>query len=127
MAEGDTFINALIGAAVTVVAGAFIPFGTVVGGGVAGYLEGGSREDGLRVGAIAGALAMIPFLLLFLMVSSIIFGAAAGPVPMPFAVGGAGIVVLLFVFLFVVVYVVGLSALGGYLGNYVKYDTDIDI
>jgi hypothetical protein len=47
--------------------------------------------------------------------------------PMGLGIPGAGFVILLFVFLFAVVYIVGLSAVGGWLGNYVRYDTDVDI
>lgn len=38
----------------------FIPFSTVLGGGVAGYLEGGTYDDGAKAGAIAG-LVSFPF------------------------------------------------------------------
>lgn len=36
----NTFLNALIGAAASVLLG-FIPFSPILGGGIAGYLEGG--------------------------------------------------------------------------------------
>ena len=41
------------------------------------------------------------------------------------AVGGIGILVLIAALVFAVVYTIGLSALGGWLGNYIKQDTDI--
>lgn len=44
----NTFFNALIGAIVSVVLG-FIPFSPVLGGGIAGYLEGGDSRDGAKL------------------------------------------------------------------------------
>ena len=133
MAEGDTLVNAVIGALVNVVAGSFLPFGPVIGGAAAGYLQGGSREDGLKVGAIAGVIALFPIFLFLTIFGGLFFAIVAGgtmgggmPGGFPFAAGGIGFVVVLFL-LFGAVYVVGLSAVGGYLGNYVKYDTDVDI
>jgi len=75
MSPDDTLANALLGAVVTVVVSPFVPFAPIFGGLLAGYLQGGDREDGLWIGTVSGAIA--------------------------------------------------LSALGGWLGNYVRYDTDI--
>lgn len=130
MDEGDTLVNALIGAAITFVTGNFVPFAPVLGGGVAGYLEGGDRMDGVRVGAYSGLIAFVPVLALWFVLTSVIgFGFGLG------IIGGAdtglagivGIVVLLFVLVFGFAYYVGGGAAGGWLGNYVKYDTDVDL
>lgn len=130
MAEGDTLINAIIGGVASIVL-SFIPFSPVLGGAIAGYLQGGSRNDGLRVGAYSGVVAAIP-LALFFVFAVVVFGVfgifAAGP-----GGGGSGAVggtvLLLFVVVFglivAAVYTVGLGAIGGWLGNYVKYDTDL--
>lgn len=132
MGEGDTLVNALIGAVVNFVAGSFLPFGPLFGGAAAGYLEGGTREDGLKVGAIAGAIALIPVVLFLMLFGSLFFAVVGGgmmggmPDAFPLAAGGFGF--LFFVaLLFGAVYFVGLSAVGGYLGNWVKYDSDFDI
>ena len=121
MAEGDTLLNAVIGGIASIVL-SFVPFSPVLGGAVAGYLQGGDRGEGVRVGAYAGVVAAIPLaLLLFLAVA--VFGLfALGGRP-----GGGAILVVFFLFVAVVVagIIVGLSALGGWLGNYVKYDTDL--
>lgn len=109
-AEFPTVINALIGGVVGIVL-AFIPFSTVLGGGIAGYLEGGRPEVGLKVGAIAGVIMVIPFVLILLFALFLL-----GFAGVPRAIGIVGILVLLFVG----VYTIGLGALGGYLGAYVK-------
>jgi len=125
MAEGDTLINALIGAVVGTVAGSVLPFGPVIGGITAGYLEGGTRSDGLRVGLYAGLIALIPLLIGGFAIVSFLGFFAIGIGPDAFALGAAGFFILAIVFVGSLVYVVGLSAVGGWLGNYVKYETDI--
>jgi hypothetical protein len=124
MGEGDTLLNALVGAGVTVIL-SFTGFSPVIGGGVAGYLQRSDRMGGARVGAISGAIATLPFLLLAVVVFGF-FGLLAG-IPMgPRAIGASlfGLVAVLFGFLLVVVWTVGLSAVGGYLGVYVAEETD---
>ena len=123
MAEGDTLVNALIGAVVALVL-SFLPLSPMLGGAVAGYLEGGDRDDGVRVGAIAGVIVFLPLVGF----GVLLFGFGAF-----FLVGGfparAGVAALVLLVLFGLVllglYTVGLSALGGWLGNYVRYDTDL--
>ena len=110
----STWTNALVGGVVTVVT-AFIPFSPALGGGVAGYLEGGDDREGLRVGALAGLVAAIPLVLVFgvvflvLSVGMAVTGELAGPL---FVVG-----ILLVVALFLVAYTVVLSAVGGLVGS----------
>lgn len=112
------YLNALVGAAASVVL-AFLPFSTVLGGAVAGYLQGEDTGDGLRVGAVAGVFALIPLMLVLFVLGS--FFAFVPFVGGPRAgVGVLGIAVLLVVLVFGTVYVVGLSALGGVLGAYLK-------
>ena len=122
MAEGDTLLNAIIGGIASIVL-SFIPLSPVLGGAVAGYLEGGDRSSGLRIGVYAGIIAAIP-LALFLIAAITIFGSflAIGPAG---GEGAAILVVFLVVFVFMALYTVGLSAFGGWLGNYVRYDTDL--
>ena len=121
MAEGDTLLNAVIGGIASIVL-SFVPLSPVLGGAVAGYLHGGDRGAGVRIGAYAGVVAAIP-LAFFLFVAAALFGFfAIGGRP-----GGGAILVVLFLFAAVVVagIIVGLSALGGWVGNYVRYDTDL--
>lgn len=106
--------NALLGAIVTVVL-SFVPFSPVLGGGVAGFLQGTDRRAGLRVGAVSGAVASVPILLVILAIAFFIpLGVAVGDV-------GVGLPVLAILFLLTVlvltlVYGAGLGALGGYVG-----------
>lgn len=119
MGRGDTILNAVIGAVVTVVL-SFTGVSPVLGGGVAGYLQEGTRTAGAKVGALSGAIAFLPFLLLsFLFFGFLVSGPMGGGgfgVP-----GGPELLVILFVFFPVVlVWNAGLGALGGYLGAYLR-------
>lgn len=110
----STALNALIGGVVTVGTALFVPFSPVLGGGVAGFLEGGDTDAGLKVGALAGLLATIPLLIVVLVAMAVV------PYVVPIrGVVGLGIVGLLAVLL-VGAYTVGLSALGGILGRYLE-------
>ena len=113
--QRDTWVNAVIGAVVSVVF-SFIPFSPVIGGAVAGYLEGGDRNRGIRVGGYAGAIATIPLVLLvgaFIVLGT--FGVAVAPGEAIRTLLG----ILLLAALAIVVigaYTIGLSAVGGYVG-----------
>lgn len=111
----NTLLNALIGGVVGVLL-SFIPFSTVLGGGVAGYLEGGDSEDGAKVGGLAGLVAFVPFVAIIAVVLLVV-PVAPGPG------GGAQVAVwvtVLLIALAAAVYTVGLSVLGGVLGVYLK-------
>jgi hypothetical protein len=125
MAEGDTFVNAVLGAVATLVLTPLVPFAPVFGGLVAGYLQGGDRDAGLRIGAVSGAVALIPLVLVAFFAANVFLffvDVSMGPGHM---LGGFGVLALAVGVVIVAVYTVGLSTLGGWLGNYVKYDTDI--
>ena len=123
MSDRSRALNALIGAAVTVVL-TFIPFSSLLGGGVAGYLEGGEVGDGVRVGALSGLFATVPVLLFMFFIGSLLSLGMMGT-------GGArmllaGGLFLLVGVLFALIYVVGLSAIGGAVGAAIKDDPDLD-
>lgn len=113
----NTLLNAFIGGIVGVVL-SFLPFSTVLGGGVAGYLEGGDYTAGAKVGAVAGLVAFAPFILI------IGIGLAVIPVTVAPEVGVqlALWVSVLLIVLFAAFYTVGLSMLGGVLGVYLKME-----
>lgn len=126
MGRGDTLLNAVIGAAVTV-ALSFTGFSPLLGGGVAGYLQRESRKSGAKVGALSGAFAVIPFLLF----GSLFFGAFLAAPMLGMMGGGFGVpgsvellLVLAFVLPLLILWNVGLAAVGGYLGAYVREESE---
>lgn len=107
---GNTVINGLLGGFAGILL-SFIPFATILGGMIAGYLEGGTPTDGIKPGLIAGLVMLLPVsVLLFFVVFVLGFGG------MPAAFGILGVAIVLFTAL----YTVGSGVLGGYLGVYVK-------
>lgn len=129
MADGETLVNAVIGAVVTTLVGGVVPLGPLFGGAAAGYLQGGDRSDGTRVGLISGLIALVPTLLFGFFVLTLfgLFALGAGSGSGVLGFGALGLVAILFVVGFGAVYVVGLSAAGGWIGNYVRYDTEFDL
>ena len=102
-----------MGAVVTVVT-SFVPLSPILGGVVSGYLGGGDGADGTRVGAYAGLVAAVPLTILVL---SLLGGFVI--VAIELGLGGIAVFVALavvFASLVAVAYLVGLSALGGYIG-----------
>lgn len=113
-----TGVNALIGGISSIVL-AFLPFSPLIGGFVAGYLHDADRSAAIRVGALAGLVALIPLLF----VGTLVFLFAAGG----FLVGvpRASIVFIFIIFAagtLALLYTIGLSAAGGYLGAIVAED-----
>ena len=111
----NTLLNGLLGGVVAILL-AFLPFSPALGGGVAGYLEGGDSATGAKVGAIAGLVAFVPFLFV---VGIVLFFVPVVPVPGPRIHLAIGVFVVLLALLSAV-YFVGLGLLGGVLGVYVK-------
>lgn len=121
MAEGDTLTNSLIGAVLIVLTTPVIPFAPLAGGIVAGYLQGRDPDAGIKVGAIAGGLSLVPLLALFALLGNLfLFVLTLGGVGVPTVVGGFGIAILFSVFVGLLFYVVLLSAVGGWIGSYLK-------
>lgn len=122
MGEGDTGLNAVIGAVVTIVL-SFTGFSPLLGGAVAGYLQRGYRGDGVRVGAISGGIAALPFLLIAFVFGGFIF---AGPMMgRGLGIPGGSVILVLLAVVFALLWNVGLGGVGGYLGNYIAMDTTV--
>ncbi|MDZ5812630.1 DUF5518 domain-containing protein [Halorubrum sp. AD140] len=113
MNTDNTLLNAFIGAVATFVL-SFTGIGPVLGGALAGYLEGGETSDGLRVGAISGAIASIPVLGILVLILFVVPVAPDAGVVLGSAVLILGIIALAFA------YTMALSAVGGVLGAYIK-------
>ncbi len=109
----NTLRNAVIGAVATFVL-SFTGIGPVLGGAVAGYLEGGETNDGLRVGAISGAIASLPVFGILVLILFVVPVAPDAGVVLGSIVLILGIIVLAFA------YTMALSAIGGVIGSYVK-------
>lgn len=116
MTGQHTLMNALVGAAVTVVF-AFLPFSSVLGGAVSGYLEGGDLRDGARVGALSGLLATVPLALLGLLIAGFLL--VVPPSASPTSLVALALAALVAVGVVVGIYLVGAGALGGLLSVYV--------
>lgn len=119
----DTLLNAFIGAVATFLL-SFTGISPVLGGAVAGYLNSdGTAEsgDGLRVGALSGAIASIPVVGLLLLVLVLLPFLGLFRFPLEVGIAAGGVVVFgAIVVLGGVAYTVVLSALGGLIGAYVK-------
>lgn len=109
-----TIVNAVVGAIAAVVL-AFLPFSTVLGGAVSGFLEGEDGRAGTLVGALAGLITLLPFAGLGLLGLAVL-SAWLGVIGVPAGGIAAMIVVLGLLVAVAIVYTVGFSAAGGYLG-----------
>lgn len=105
-----TLINAIIGGVAGIVL-SFIPLSTLLGGAISGYLDGGSPESGFKIGTLAGLIMFLPFAFLGFFLLSIL-----GFIGAPAILSFFGLLLLIAS----AVYTIGLSAIGGYLGVYVK-------
>lgn len=114
----NTGVNALIGGIASILL-AFLPFSPLIGGFISGYLHDADRGAALRVGALAGLVALVP--LLFIGMIVFLF-AGLGIVAGAPRVGIAFIFIIFVTGTFAILYTVGLSAAGGYLGAIVAED-----
>ncbi|WP_186310980.1 DUF5518 domain-containing protein [Halorubrum depositum] len=89
----------------------FVPFATVLGGALAGYLCGGTSADALKTGAVAGLVMTLPFVAV-VFVFLFLLGFAGAPAEF-------GLVVLVAVGLGAA-YTLGSGVVGGYLGHYLR-------
>jgi hypothetical protein len=89
----------------------FVPFATILGGGVAGYFCGGSTADALKTGAVAGVVMTLPFVAVVVFILFLL-GFGGGP-------AAFGVIALLVVGLGAA-YTFGSGVIGGYLGHYLR-------
>ncbi|MEZ3162751.1 DUF5518 domain-containing protein [Halorubrum sp. RMP-47] len=113
----NALLNALIGAIATAVL-SFTGVSPLLGGALAGYLN---EDDGLRVGAISGAIASIPVVGLLLLVLVLLPFLGLFGFLLEVGIAAGGVVVFgAIVVIGGVAYTVVLSALGGLIGVYAK-------
>ncbi|SFS05675.1 hypothetical protein SAMN05216559_2900 [Halomicrobium zhouii] len=111
-----------VGAAITV-AFSFVPFSSVLGGAAAASRRNGGYLWGLGVGTAAGVAAAIPLDLLFAAAFAVVEWLGFGVPPSSPAYDlYLAIVALLFL-----LYTVGLSALGGLVGVWIRANTTWDL
>ncbi len=112
-------VNAVLGAVVSVLT-SFVPFSTVFGGAVAGYLEQAESGRTISVGAAAGLLTAAPVALLVVFVFGGLVSGLLDVGAARFAVvAGTGLLVVIAT---VAAIAAGLGALGGYIGGWFAAD-----
>ncbi|ARS89699.1 DUF5518 domain-containing protein [Natrarchaeobaculum aegyptiacum] len=114
MSTHGTLVHAIVGAIVGILL-SFIPFSTVIGGAVAGFLEGPNHRDGALAGALAGAITFLPAAGIALLALAFVgFGTAFAAIP----IEGAAVlfVGVVLAFATILIYTVGLALVGGFLG-----------
>jgi hypothetical protein len=107
------WILGVVGAIVSIVLG-FVPFSPVVGGAAAGYLDPNQDASGIGTGIFAGLFVLLPVLVVAFFSGVGLFVGLPGEVA---AVVAASFIIAILVAL---AYSVGLSALGGYLGSWLR-------
>lgn len=113
--SAGTIRDGLVGGVVAVLL-TFLPLSTVLGGGIAGYLQARHTNGAsARAGALAGGIAFIPHI----MVGTYLVIAPDFVPPGP-NVGLAPEYLLVGIIGFGVIYAIGLGVLGGLLGRYVR-------
>jgi hypothetical protein len=106
----STVGTAILGALVTLVTW-FVPFSPVIGGAVTGYVAGTSRREAMGTGSLAGLFATVPV---------VVVSAAVTWALLVESTAGVSVFVgfmLTISLLLGIAYMVGLSAVGGYLGS----------
>lgn len=108
-----TGLNALLGGLAGILL-SFIPLSPLLGGAISGYLEDGTPNDGLKVGALAGLIMLVPFVFMGFFVFVLLTGFAAGEGILAFGFMAVVMIVI------GALYTVGLSMVGGFLGVYLQ-------
>jgi len=103
----DVLVYGLVGGIAGTVL-SVVPFATVLGGAVAGYLCGGRTADALKTGTVAGIVMTLPFVAI---VFFLLFFLGLAGAPAEFGVVALGVIGL------AAVYTLGSGIVGGILGN----------
>ncbi|MEF8813639.1 MAG: DUF5518 domain-containing protein [Halovenus sp.] len=121
MSDRTTWSNIVLGGFVIYFATPLIPLAPAFGGGLAGYLEDGTGQEGLRVGLFAGSLAYVALAVTIFIAGNLLLAAvAATDSGLGELLAALRPTVLLSAILGSLLYVVGLAALGGWLAPRVR-------
>ncbi|WEL22806.1 DUF5518 domain-containing protein [Halorhabdus sp. BNX81] len=104
------WILGVVGAIINTVL-SFVPLSPLLGGAAASHLSTDREASGVAAGAFAGLFTIVPALVTLAFVGVGLFTG------LPEATAGAAVAALVIGVLLTIVYVVGLSALGGYIGH----------
>lgn len=107
------WILGVVGAVVGTILG-FIPFSPIVGGAAAGYLDPTQNTSGTGAGTLAGVFASLPLLIVAGFAGVGLFTG------LPVEVAATATVILVIGVLISLLYLVVLSAIGGYLGGWIR-------
>ena len=110
--EPHFLLNALIGAVVTVVTAPLLPVAAVFGGAASGYLQRTDLGGGAKIGALSGAIASIPAVLVVWFGVGLFF---LGVDPFGFTT-----IFAVVIFVLIAGYLTGAGALGGAIGAYLR-------
>lgn len=102
-------VGALIGSLLS-----FIPLSPILGGAAAGYLNPNPETRGLGIGILAGVFGSLPLFVV------IIFASIGLIVSVPSETATAVVTVVSVALFLILPYFVGLSAIGGYLGGWLR-------
>jgi hypothetical protein len=108
-----TWVVGVVGASISSALG-FVPFSPVLGGLAAGYLDPNPDASGLGTGTVAGVFGCLPVLV------TAVFAGVGLFVGLPADVAASVVVPLAVGLALSLVYFVGPSALGGYLGGWLR-------
>jgi hypothetical protein len=104
------WVLGVVGAIVNTVL-SFVPFSPLLGGAAASYLSTDREDSGVAAGTFAGLFTLLPMLVGLAFVS---VGLVKG---LPGATAAGAVTALVVGIVFSIAYVVGLSAIGGYIGR----------
>jgi hypothetical protein len=100
----------VVGAIVNTVL-SFIPFSPLLGGAAASYLSPDREDSGVAAGTFAGLFTLLPMLV------GLAFASVGLVRELPDATAVGAVLALVAGIVFTIAYVVGLSAIGGYIGR----------
>ncbi|WP_418280753.1 DUF5518 domain-containing protein [Halorubrum sp. DTA98] len=128
MGVGDTWINAIVGAVITVGL-SFTSFSPLLGGGVASYLQSEPPARGANVGTISGVIAAMPLFVIMTLGFALLAavpsesGGFHAEIELVLIFGLILSVMFGMILSMMLLWSVGLSTVGGYVGAYIHMES----